>query len=111
MRKDIKELADAMEKGWKKVPVMYKDYFWTGSRTNPTACCARGHAGLGYNGDPEQGNIWGHFEKLLDKQKVTSPNPKNKFNLTLAVAIDALVLDYNWDTPKVIKWLRSHQND
>ena len=48
MRQDIKELADAMERGWKQFPTMHRgSSFKTDANDKVIACCAIGHTMVG----------------------------------------------------------------
>ena len=107
MRQDVKELIDAMQAGWNKVPKNCPHSTFKGSYKNPKACCPLGHAMFGKNDKVDSVaslRITCDFPVLL-KQKV-----KVYFGdlIDLQAAIITLADDYNWSTPKVIKWLKSH---
>ena len=107
MRQDVKELADAMEKGWKLCPKMVNVSFYTGDRKNPTACCARGHAALGKYGDASRvDRSWDNDFHILWSQHVKFSDHTDR----LAYAINDLV-DLGWTTPQVVAWLRTHLED
>ena len=102
----LRELADAMEAGWNKVPYMERTFFYYGgTSTNPSRCCARGHAGLGKNGDAHQGTAY-EFP-ILEEQQVQMPDDATE-TFGLNEAIDDLVAFYGWNTPDVVRWIRSH---
>jgi len=106
MRQDVKELADAMERGWEICPHTINDSFFTPYLTpkNPLACCPRGHAGLGKYGDASR-----HTEfPVLFSQKVQLPMWYGVD--ILAYAINELA-DAGWTTPQVVAWLRTHEQD
>jgi len=121
MRQDVKELADAMERGWKLVPKTCYAFFVFNDKNKITSCCAMGHALLGNGFTPQPGNHYGFdMEKLvkemfpiLDYQKVEASKERlynyGKFN-TLESIINQLILR-DWNTLQVIEWLRFHQND
>ena len=100
----LKELADAMEAGWRVAPHMICNRFFDGDPYNPTACCARGHAGLGKFSCAWNGTIL--YFPILEEQMVQQPGGRGVFYLRSA--IDDLVMDYGWDTPDVVRWIRSH---
>lgn len=109
MRQDVKELADAMEAGWKLCPHMVSHSFFTSKDNSnqtpeaPTACCPRGHAGLGKYGSADKHTLF----PVLFSQRVQFPS----YSIDcLAYAINELA-DKGWTTPQVVAWLRSHLND
>ena len=103
MRKDIKELADAMQKGWKKVPRNTRRCSFAGPENNPSACCPLVHAIVGKTGKASWYNDSANYFPVLNKQKVDS--------MSLKETILKLADVYEWTTPQVIRWLRSHQNE
>lgn len=112
MRQHVKELADAMEKGWKLCPRMVDGatYFSGGDSKRPTACCAKGHAFLAIRGDAlpsmylrERFEIFSAF-----KQEVMNESGDCA---TLFEILNDLVHEHGWTTPQVIAWLRTHEND
>jgi len=131
MRQDIKELADAMERGWKQFPTMHRgSSFKTDANDKVIACCAIGHTMVG------SGNFSGiyystihivdQFPPLFDqlvyypsgfkgkRVSVTRSSRDGRLDGTLCTLWDVIVSlndDYKWNTPQIIKWLRSHQND
>lgn len=98
-----KEYADAMEKGWNLCPVMNPLYFYSGSPTEPTSCCANGHAALGANGSASS---WIHFEDTVEHVKVRV----NKRDIELYAAVDILTAN-GWTTPQIVAWIRECNKD
>jgi hypothetical protein len=113
MRQDVKDLADAMERGWNMVPVTCYPYFNDDYDVDNiplnkvTSACAIGHALLGKGTT----NIWNSrvLFPVLQKQFVIHPHIDD--SIPLASAICNLLLIHEWTTPQVIAWLRSHQED
>jgi len=129
MRQDVKELADAMERGWKQFPKMHRgSSFKTDANDKVIACCAIGHTMVGagnFSGIYSTTHIVDKFPPLFDqlvyypsgfKGKRVIRNGRNASGLdgTLCVLWDVIVSlndDYKWNTPQIIEWLRSHLND
>jgi len=114
MRQDVKELIDAMEKGWKMLPVMSDWYFKdqhgiastvAGKLSNISAACAQGHALIGVNCFNAFNRV--QLFPILEKQWVSYGDR----TFPLASAINKLVILHRWTTPQVIEWLRSHLED
>ena len=105
MNQQLKDFADAMERGWNLCPNMEHDKFYKGFPTAPTACCANGHAALGMYGNA---NRWDDLDYACTQQ-VKHPHQGGE-NILLRSAINKLVKD-GWTTLQVIEWLRSHLND
>jgi hypothetical protein len=120
MRNDIKDLADAMERGWNLVPkVSPRDYFNNqaisgyGPISGIKSACAQGHALLGMN-TTAINQLFVLFPVLLSQRVEATKQSKNFYaddTTWLTTAINELVGLYGWDTPKVVAWLRTHQND
>jgi hypothetical protein len=116
MKRDLKKLIRAMEKGWKLIPNMHRCmYFRKDGGVNVVqyplnkdkivACCAIGHALVGHN--PENVSIDEEIVfSILDNQSVMTPDGQNITSLFDAITI--LNDEYLWDTPQIIAWLRSH---
>jgi len=120
MRNDVKELADAMERGWSILPHMSFFMFfqsdhprfnqWNFREFKANSACAQGHALLG---TPKAKGINDRhtFFPILMEQRVFYKRPYNfSEEISLGSAIDKLV-SIGWTTPQVVEWLRSHQND
>ena len=100
----LKELADAMEAGWHITPHMVRNRFFDGNPYDPAACCARGHAGLGKFSCAWNGTV--SYFPILEEQMVQQPGGHGVYYLR--GAIDDLVWDYKWNTPDVVRWIRTH---
>jgi len=106
MRQDVKDLADAMERGWKQVPVMNKSiYFETNENGDKiVSACALGHALIGFRVASFDAHPIVFTQAVIDYAYA--------FGLmNLWLAITRLNDEFNWSTPQIIEWLRSHQND
>ena len=128
MRQDIKELADAMQRGWDKYPRNAN-----GSTKikvdNKIGLCPIAHALIGA-GAPIDGvedqvyilldagaPVLGVEDKVFDGEKFF---PVLRTQKVLNVFkelndLDAMIMhladEHLWTTPQVIAWLRSHAND
>jgi hypothetical protein len=106
MRQDVKELADAMERGWYEVPNMSTGKFFKYDThdKNVIACCALGHLRIGLDYTP----AYHLYERMpiLGIQYVVSENG-GRFDLFTAIV--KLNDEYHWSTRDIIAWLRSHQ--
>jgi len=112
MRKDVKLLADAMEKGWKMCPKMMDGwgYFRGKRRSSPEACCAKGHAFLGQYGDAMFSlSVDVRFAAFLAFKQLVLDEAGEETDLF--TFLNELSHEYGWTTPQIVKWLRSHQND
>ena len=114
MRQDVKELADAMEAGWKLAPEMcdlyFNDKFYPKSDEVISSCCAQGHALLGI-GSRNVDDRSVYFPILYNQMVQKIDRDGKPYELMLCSAIDDLVIGYKWNTPRVVRWLRTHQND
>jgi hypothetical protein len=121
MRQDVKDLADAMERGWKLLPKMSEWYFESPDEYfdqdnfrafKITCACAQGHALLGTPaavGVPDRHKFFPILRNQLVKFR--GKHPYSKSERSLEYAINTLIMDDKWTTPQVIAWLRSHQED
>jgi hypothetical protein len=116
MRQDVKDLADAMEAGWNKVPRMSNWYFSIKSHDmlrsvirnlhGVEAACAQGHALIGKGVlDADQRHT---LFPILRKQTV---QVRPTCTGDLEYAINTLVMNEGWTTPQVVAWLRTHEQD
>jgi len=113
MHEDIKELVDAMERGYTKIPHMNRlFYFQTNESQKIMACCAIGHAYIGKTGAVYDFCETVNSHKLfpvLGTQMVTIDGEDKP--CTLWGAITRLNDHYLWTTPQIVEWLRSYQKD
>lgn len=116
LRQDVKDFADAMERGWKLAPDNCYGHFRfvKGSHDQVIACCAMGHAMLGAGVNPTRLMNDCKLNELkanelfpiLHTQRVENLGWHNAPTQTLESAINDLML-LGWTTPRVINWLRS----
>lgn len=114
MRQDVKDLADAMERGYRLVPKNCYAFFNDDLSLSHVpidkinSACAMGHALIGRN-ESDVSRL-GYLFPILDDQRVE--DPRNRlFGTLLFCAINMLIHNYGWTTLQVIEWLRSHLND
>lgn len=128
MKALLKRLISGMEAGWKKCPntnhQIYSNY---GSNGELHSCCAVGAAALGLYGSPRQfRTVEDEFESIQVVNPTYEKFPtgrhtyvgdiKGDKTISLPTAISLLVArpidgGYNWTTPQVIEWLKSHLED
>ena len=111
MRQDIKELIDAMQRGWNKYP--HNTNIGTKQKIgNKIGLCPVAHAliGVGVNVDDVEKNLFvaRKYLPVLQHQKVLNCHGEQ---YSLDSMIIHLADNYNWTTPEVIEWLKSHLND
>jgi hypothetical protein len=105
MRQDVKDLADAMERGWSEIPRMSTGRFFSFDEwdKNIVACCALGHLRIGLN-RASAAFLWERMP-VLDTQAVILQHGEK---LDLFNAIIKLNDEYHWSTPEIVAWLRTH---
>lgn len=131
MKASLKRLITGMERGWETCPHMsheiYYNYEWILKNYNLRSACAIGHAALGLYGTPRDFSIVEHeYESIRVENPTYEPFSKSLSTyvgdikgyktIDLPTAINLLVAPcdkggYNWTTPQVIEWLKSHLND
>src|ERR1700675_1190496 len=106
MNQPLNEFINAMSAGWKLCPRNPNGSSVLGTRTHPICWCPPSHAALGKTGiaftasDIKNKNLF----PFLKEQNVYG----FEFDGSLYAAIIHLADGFNWSTPRVIKWLRSH---
>jgi len=105
MRQDVKQLADAMEKGWQKIPHQNKRVFFGYEHNKIVSCCAMGHALVGARVSVSR---MGKRFPILNNQKVFTTSTKIYMSLFEAIAV--LNDNHDWTTLQVVDWLRTHVN-
>ena len=120
MRTDVRELADTMEEGWRRIP---GNAYGASIKTDKlsgeiTGCCPLVHAYLGSEGKIITHVFSNRFSEwaeekfpLLFKQEIVNPHGEDCKPFYLWQAIIELADADNWSTPRIVSWLRTHQND
>jgi hypothetical protein len=128
MKALLARLIKGLETGWKKCPNTNHEIFSnTDEYGRLSSCCSVGHTALGLYGSPHK---YARVEEEFKSLRVVNPTYerfprdnftyvgeiKNQKTISLPVAMSLLVTSkdnggYNWTTPQVIAWLRTHQND
>lgn len=125
MKALLQRLITGMEAGWKKCPeTNHIVYFNCDPSDKLLSCCAVGHVALGLYDSARQFRkveeefksiqvVNPTYERFPESRSTYVGNIKGDKTIDVATAISLLVArpqdgGYNWTTPQVIDWLKSH---
>jgi hypothetical protein len=109
MNQPLNEFINAMSAGWKLCPRNANGSSFLGTGEYPIGCCPLAHAALGKTGFARTASAVENKNMFpfLKEQQVSG----DEFTGSLYSTIICLADVYNWSTPQVLRWLRTHLND